>query len=301
MDIWWTYIRAMFEEKYAEEENPFECTGTDTYGTCICIPCAAVNYIANEIKLCQNAQNKEENVSMRFKVQFKWEDKYGIYFAQREDSDWNKDIYDVKAQGSTQVGDAEICKINLTDFSYIKIRDREKILDPSIDRSAMLFQLLTHLGGKKTELDIYVVVARNARNQYPMEMYIDRLFRLLVFLHPKEGLEALDGNMQDGANEVSKEYNKKLLDDYEEMIRGWAKLQIAGDETNINKILELISRFVGLDIRTAYLYLKKSDNRGDITDVNELFVARMHDTVKLGELGEMSRISRLKQMCLQAS
>lgn len=297
MYSWWMYIRAMFEEQYILEKNPFECIVEEVrngYGRCICIPCVAVNYIANEIKFWEKATNK--NLSWGFI----WEEEHKIYLVKRESEDWNKDIYDIRAQGKTLIDNAELCLIEPTGYSYIKVRDQEILQEVFEDPSKILCILLTDVGECKTEIEIYTTVARDFRNEFSMEEYIDRLFRLTFFFHPLEGLKVIERNMKESDSKDLKKYNERLLEDYQKLINGLERLNESNDRVNPLKILEQIGEFVGGNILTIYIYLKESDRYGDIKTAHELFQKKMNDTIKLGSLGRDSRINRIKRKYLSA-
>ena len=290
---WWMYIRAMFEEGYALDKNSFECTGDNEYGKCICIPCVAINYIANEIKFWEKQTNKKLTYG------FIWEEGHKIYLVKRESSDWNKDIYDMKNQGNTEIDDANLCTINQTDFSYVKIRDYKELQKSFVEPGNILYPHLISVGEGKIEIEIYTITARDFRNEFLMEEYLSKLFRFLFFLHPLDGLKTLDRNMRDDKSKALKEYNKNLLDDYEQLIEGFQGLNETYGGADTIKILEQISAFVGLEVSNVYSYLQKSDDGGDIKATHEMFQKKMNDTLKLGALGVDSRISRLRQKYLQ--
>lgn len=298
MYSWWMYIRAMFEEQYKLEENPFECIIENVrkgYGRCICIPCVAINYIANEIKFWEKATNK--NLSWGFI----WEEDHKIYLVKRDSEDWNKDIYDITIQGKTLIDDAEICLIEPTGYSYIKIRDQEILQEVFEEPRKILCLLLMDVGECKTEIEIYTAMARDFRNIFSMEEYIDKLFRFLFFLHPLEGLKVMERNMKESESEDLKKYNERLLDDYQKLINGLERINESNDRENSIKILEQIGKFVGANISMIYnIYLKESDRYGDIRIANELFQKKMNDTIKLGSLGRDSRINKIKRKYLLA-
>lgn len=295
MYTWWMYIRSMFEEHYALKENPFECIVENVkngYGRCICIPCVAVNYIASEIKFWEKTADKSLTWGLE------WEEEHGIYLVKREAEDWNKEIYDIKAHGITLIHNAELCIIAPTDYSYIKIRDREILQQAFEEPRKMLYSLLTDIGERKTEIEFYTAAAREFRNRFPMEEYIDKLFRLLFFLHPLECLKVIERNMRNCGSMKLKKYNQKLLEDYQKLINDLEKIPASKYRVNMFQRLRKIEEFVGIKIVMVYVWFNRDKKYGDIEVVHELFQKKMNDTLKLGSLGKDSRINKLKKKYL---
>lgn len=63
-------------------------------------------------------------------------------------------------------------------------------------------------------------------------------------------------------------------------------------------MLALIGTCVGVKILTIYVYLKQTEEYGDIKNVNELFQEKVNDILKLGALGKDSRIHRIMKRYL---
>lgn len=291
MCSWWIYIRGMFEEPYRIKGNYFECVRKDVENgnsSCICIPAVAVNYIAGEIKFWE----KENNTQLTWRLA--WEPYRKIYLVEKDDCDWNSRLYDISDQGKSCIGDAEICSEDITDYVYIKLRDFSGATE-SADNSRKYLYQMKGSEQSKIEIEIYTILARDFRTAFLMKEYIDKLFRFLFFLHPYEGLKVIERSMKQCDDRDLKRYNKKILDDYQKLIADLKKIYDSrtGVNLDINKMLTMVGAFVGVKILSVYVDLKESEQYGDIRTANEMFQEKVNDTLKLGALGNASRINKI--------
>lgn len=293
---WWMYIRAMFEEKYASKNYSFHCTKQNVVNEktkCICIPCVAVNYIANVIKFLEHSKEKSSG------WRFMWFDEDNVYLVRKGDGDWNKDLYDIQSPGKVPMAGVRLCEKELNKYAYIKIRDQKIIERSPLKPRQMLYSLPAIDTDSKIEIEIYTIMARDFRMEFPMEEYIDKLFRFWFILQPLKCLEVIAHNMEKSDSRSLREYNAKLLDEYEILIDRLKEIRESKEEENIHKILEQIGKFVGVRIWTIYIYLKESEEHGgSIQSIDDLLQKKMNSILKMKAKGKESRINRLREKYL---
>ena len=135
--------------------------------------------------------------------------------------------------------------------------------------------------------------------EFPMEEYIDKLFRFWFILQPLKCLEVIAHNMEKSDSRSLREYNAKLLDEYEILIDRLKEIRESKEEENIHKILEQIGKFVGVRIWTIYIYLKESEEHGgSIQSIDDLLQKKMNSILKMKAKGKESRINRLREKYL---
>ena len=269
----WIYIRTMFEEDYTNKGNSFECILTSVErgsSECICISGAAINYIANEMKFCTKKPGHPNTWDIR------WNAEKNVYFASRNSTDWNVGIPDLQSEpnGIFSDPDAQFCTIAPNGYTYIKIRDFEDIVNPTVNPK----KLYAELEGKTDQkicLEFFIILAREFRTVMNMDDYVKMLFRFTFFLHPYSGIEILKQHFNDTS---CRNFNTDLLEKYCQLSNQLAKIK-----SNPLACINAVSRFIDADITTLYRNLNKSKTQGDPKSINEFFQKQANITIKVAE------------------
>lgn len=285
MCSWFQYVRVVFEKQYTNRER-IMCVDNDVergVSNCICIPGVAINYVAGEIKACQEIHEKQ-------KLKFEWSSEYKMYFQRKERDDWNAEIFDFKKQGVSKIEDAEFCERDVTEYTYIKMRNLD---NKTVSRKEFI-KLRRHLmtrGKRMFEVELYTTFASAYRVQHSFKDYVNALFRFFFFLHPDEGMQIIKQNMEIYQDDSFRQYNRELLSDYKTMIMALSQ-ETQGRRGNMNELLKIIQIFLGVNLLTFYIEFK-SEYCGDFKDIKDLITNKANDIVKWGSSGNVCVIETI--------
>lgn len=280
MDNLWIYIRTLFEQDYAREENRFECVINSVKrgsSRCICIPGVAINYIANEMKFCTKTPECPNTWALG------WDSENEAYFVIKNSADWNMGIPDLQKDEKDNSFDrnAEFCTETINGYTYIKIRKYDNIVSSIINPKMLFFELEGEIN-RKILLEFFILLTREFRTEMDMKDYVKMLFRFSFFLHPFSGIKILEqGDM------CCKKFNYALLTEYWQMINKFKKQDLSSLER-----IKVVGDFIGADISMLYETLKDSNLQGDIRGINEFFQEQENITKKIANDSRLKNIMK---------
>lgn len=284
------YIRYMFEEQYRERSNDFECLKEEVIQgrtRCICIPGIAVNYIANEMKFLKKQKSQKE-------WKFAWNEEHCIYVVEKDANDWNFEIPDFVLDEVAIIEPEEysFCKEHITKYTYLL--PTGNMVQDDLD-----FWILWPVH-ERTELKVFMLLARDYRGVYDIPVYADKLFRLTLFLHPLSGLKVIENNLKNREKDTwFINYNLNLLEQYLGMNHQLCDCKNNMEKNSLPKMLEIIKEFVGFDLLLLYHYFQTSDDVEGIEVWSDLLKQKINDLLKMRSTAPQSRVQKLYKKLLK--
>lgn len=155
----------------------------------------------------------------------------------------------------------DLCGEGVNEFSYIKIRPfdvlrntylKQQTEQTYFNKESLLFGKQEKFDNSMDYLRLFCFVAESYRGIYDTNEYAERLFRLFFFLFPYTGIKVMEQNMKEyGEIREFAEYNKQILQDYENLGKGKQ-----GENTmsppKISITIEQLKSFCGFDFWNIY-------------------------------------------------
>lgn len=284
------YARVVFEERYMCETSPFVCVKPQVernFCRCICIPGVAMNYIVYVLGCCYEEFEGERSIC--------WNETRNIYLPDNEYKN-QKVVFNLQPVGRycrCYFSD-DLCGERINEFTYIKIRSFDVLYSKYIQKKQIFYKEYLLLGkmekfdNSMDYLRLFCFIADAYRGTYDIDDFVDKLFRLFLFLFPYTGLNVIEKNIEMyGNSQKFRDYQRQVLQEYRKLGEG-KQYEDSMADVKISITIGQLKEFFWFDFWNVYKNYEEAEWGGDTRSLKDILKKQMSICSKLA-----SRISRI--------